>query len=104
MIYITQLIYIHEKMEAVFEEFEQMAMPLISKYNGKLLLRLRPDASALIGGEMEKPYEIHLVEFDSQDDFDRFCQDEERKRFLHLKEQSVRTSIMIQSLPCNRLY
>jgi hypothetical protein len=84
MIYITQLIYIHEKMEAVFEEFEQMAMPLISKYNGKLLLRLRPDGSALIGGEMEKPYE--------------------RKRFLHLKEQSVRTSIMIQSLPCNRLY
>ncbi len=99
MFYITQLIFIHEGMEAVFEEFEQQAIPLISRYNGKLLLRIRPDDAAFIDGSMEKPYEIHIVQFEEQGDFDRFCQDEQRKAFLHLKEKAVRISSMIQSLP-----
>jgi hypothetical protein len=34
MIYITQLIYIIPGQEAVFEQFEQVAIPLIAKYNG----------------------------------------------------------------------
>jgi hypothetical protein len=45
---------------------------------------------------MEKPYEIHLVAFETQQDFDSFRQDEERKKFLHLRDQSVRMSIVIQ--------
>ena len=46
--------------------------------------------------QMDKPYEIHLVEFDSEQDFENFKKDEERKKFLHLKEQSIKSSIMIQ--------
>ena len=96
MIYFTQLIYLHPGQEEVFEQFEAVAMPLIAKYNGRLLCRLRPDTDAFIECEGEKPYEIHLVEFDSEDDFQRFSRDEERKKFLHLKEQSIRSSILIQ--------
>ena len=95
MIYITQLIYIVQGQEAVFDQFEQVAIPLIGKYNGKLLFRLRPEASAYIGEATEKPYEIHLVEFLNESDFESFKRDEERKKFLHLKEQSIRTSVMI---------
>ena len=95
MIYITQLIYIKEGQEDVFDQFEDVAIPTIAKYHGRLLLRIRPNESSYIAGAMDKPYEIHLVEFDRDHDFENFRQDEERKKFLHLKEQSVRTSIQV---------
>jgi uncharacterized protein (DUF1330 family) len=94
MIYITQLIYINSGQENVFHEFEDIAMPAILKYNGRLLLRIRPKENSFIENSIDKPYEIHLVEFDSEKDFENFSQDEERKRFLHLKEQSVKASIL----------
>jgi len=96
MIYITQLIYIVAGQESVFHQFEDIAIPLISKYNGRLLLRVRPDDKTFIEHQIERPYEIHLVSFDSEPDFKNFIKDEERKRFLYLKEQSITESILIQ--------
>jgi len=96
MIYITQLIYINEGQEDVFHQFEAIAIPTISKYNGRLTLRIRPEEDSIIEKNIEKPYEIHLVEFDTQEDFDNFKKDEERKKFLYLKEQSIKSTIMIQ--------
>lgn len=98
MIYITQLIYIIAGQENVFNQFEDVAIPIISKYNGRLLLRIRPDEHSLIEHHIDKPYEIHLVEFDTEQDFENFKQDEERKNFLHLKEQSITASILIQGI------
>lgn len=98
MIYITQLIFIRKGEESVFHEFEEMAMPLIKKYNGRLLLRIRSDDKSLIECSIDKPYEIHLVEFDDEQDFESFKIDGERKKFLHLKEQSVKSSFMIKGL------
>jgi uncharacterized protein (DUF1330 family) len=96
MILITQLIYIIEGQEQVFDEFESIAIPTILKYNGRLLFRIRPEENNFIESHIDKPYEIHLVEFETEQDFDNFKQDEERKKFLHLKEQSIKTSILIQ--------
>jgi uncharacterized protein (DUF1330 family) len=96
MIYITQLIYIREGQENVFHQFEDVAIPIISKYNGRLLLRMRPHENSFIEYCIDKPYEIHLVEFDSEQDFKNFMIDEERKKFLHLKGQSIKTSILIK--------
>jgi uncharacterized protein (DUF1330 family) len=95
MIYITQLVYIIPGKEDVFEQFEAVAIPLIAKYDGRLLLRVRPNHQSLIGDQFEKPYEIHLVEFKSEQDFRKFGQDETRNKFLHLKEQSIKSSVMI---------
>jgi len=94
MIYITQLIYVKEGQEEIFHKFEDVAIPIISKYHGKLLLRIRPGESAFIECSIEKPYEVHIVEFDDEKDFLDFMKDEERKKFLHLKEQSIRTSVL----------
>jgi len=94
MIYITQLVYIIDGQEKIFDEFEDVAIPLISKYNGRLLFRVRPDDKAFVGPYVDKPYEIHLVEFDSEKDFENFGRDEERKKFLHLKEKSIKASIL----------
>jgi uncharacterized protein (DUF1330 family) len=96
MVYITQLIYIIDGQEQIFNEFENIAIPAILKYNGRLLLRVRPAENAFIENNIEQPYEIHLAAFDSEQDFENFKQDEERKKFLHLKEQSIKSSILIQ--------
>jgi len=96
MLYITQLIYIKPGQEDVFDEFESIAIPIISKYNGKLLLRVRPSDQHFIERNIESPYEIHLVEFASDTDFQNFMKDEERKRFLHLKEQSMESSLLFK--------
>jgi hypothetical protein len=96
MIYITQLIYITPGQEEVFNQFEDIAIPIISKYNGRLLFRVRPDEKSFIELRMDKPYEIHFVEFDSQQDFENFKLDEERKKFLHLKEKSIKASVLFQ--------
>ncbi|MEO6838288.1 MAG: DUF1330 domain-containing protein [Ginsengibacter sp.] len=96
MIYITQLIYIKENKEKVFQQFENIAIPIIAKYNGQLLLRVRPDENSVIEMSIEKPYEIHLVKFETENDFKNFMQDEERKQFLHLKDKSIKSSILIK--------
>ena len=98
MIYLTQLICIKQGQEEIFDQFENVAIPTISKYNGRLMLRMRPQADSFIQSEIEKPYEVHVVEFDSEVDFKNFTQDEERKKFLHLKDQSIRSSLLIQGV------
>lgn len=98
MIYVTQFIYLVPGQEEVFDQFEAVAIPLIGKYNGRMLFRLRPDDAAYVEVSIEKPYEIHFVEFDSEQDFRNFAGDEERKKFLHLKEQSIRSSVLYQGV------
>jgi len=96
MIFITQLIYIKEGKESIFHQFEEIAIPAIAKYNGKLLLRVRSDNNSIIENNIDKPYEIHLVEFNTEQDFQNFMHDEDRKKFLHLKEQSVKSVVLIK--------
>jgi uncharacterized protein (DUF1330 family) len=96
MIYITQLIYIKEGQESVFHQFKDIAIPAILRYNGRLMIRVRPTEETVIEANVERPYEIHLVEFDAEEDFVNFMKDEERKQFLHLKEQSIRSVVLIK--------
>lgn len=96
MIYITQLIYLKEEAEDIFDQFESIAMPIIPRYNGNLLLRIRPNESSFIEANIERPYEIHFVEFTTEEDFKNFMQGEERKKFVELKNQSIKTVMLIK--------
>ena len=96
MIFITQLIYIKKGQESVFHQFEDIAIPAILTFYGRLLIRVRPEGSSVIEHNIELPYEIHLVEFATEQDFENFKHDEERKKFLHLKEQSVNSILLIK--------
>jgi uncharacterized protein (DUF1330 family) len=98
MIYITQLIYIKAGQQAIFNEFESLAIPIIANYNGQLLLRIRPTETEIVECNIDVPYEIHLVKFESESDFTNFMEDGTRKQFLHLKEQSIRISILIKGI------
>ncbi|MBL7817873.1 MAG: DUF1330 domain-containing protein [Saprospiraceae bacterium] len=95
-LYFTQLIYIKNGAEETFHQFEDVAIPLIAKYNGQLLLRLRPTLETIVEANMPQPYEVHLVEFESKQDFQNFMGDEERKQFLHLKEASIESVWLIE--------
>jgi hypothetical protein len=96
MIFITQLVYIKEGQELAFHQFEDIAIPAILRYNGRLLLRIRPTENNFIEHDIERPYEIHLVEFAAETDFENFKQDAERQKFLHLKEQSIKSVLLIK--------
>jgi antibiotic biosynthesis monooxygenase (ABM) superfamily enzyme len=94
MIYVTQLIYLIPGRETEFYEFEDQVLPLMERYSGKLLLRVRPDSTAIIAAAMEKPFEIHFMSFDSEELLQGYRNDAERKKYLYLKEDSVRTTFL----------
>jgi uncharacterized protein (DUF1330 family) len=96
MIVITQLVYLHPGKEGAFDEFEAVAIPLIGKHGGELFLRVRPPPESVIAGSIEPPYEIHLVRFPSDEDLARFTSDPERQRLLHLKDDSVRSLLVVR--------
>ena len=58
--------------------------------------KIRKSQAQELSSHIDKPYEIHLVEFETQQDFDNFMRDEERKKFLHLKDQSIKEAVLIQ--------
>jgi uncharacterized protein (DUF1330 family) len=95
MIYITNLIYIKENTVETFEEYESIAIPIIARYNGRLLLRIRPENKSVISADMPVPFEIHFVEFASESDFNNFQKDEERKKFLYLKERTIHSNFLV---------
>jgi uncharacterized protein (DUF1330 family) len=96
MIYITQLIFLKKGEEKVFHEFENIVLPLLPNYRGKLLLRLQTDKSNVLFAGMQVPDEVHLVSFETEKDYLKFCNDETRQRFLHLKEQSIQSALSIK--------
>jgi len=96
MIYIIQLVYVKPGEEHIFEEFESIAIPIIAKYNGRMILRLRPNQQAVIENSVSVPYELHLVEFESEEDLQRFQSDDQRLKYLHLKERSIEKVMLIK--------
>jgi uncharacterized protein (DUF1330 family) len=96
MIYLTQLIYVHEGREADFQRFEEIVLPRLSRYSGELLLRVRPGQTSKIGGTSDLPYEVHVVRFETEEGLARYSDDEERQRWLHLKNESVRSTLLIK--------
>lgn len=96
MIYLTQLIFVKEGKEDIFLEFESFAIPLMEKYNGKIIHRIRPTEENFIDSTGEIPYEIHIISFASQQDFDEFMKDDSRLDYIHLKTASVKSTLLIK--------
>ncbi len=84
-------------MEADFLEFEETVLPLLPKYNGKLLYRIRPAMESFIypTGD-EQPYEVHVVSFGTKEDFFNYKNDPVRMEHLELGISSIKKIIMIE--------
>lgn len=99
---ITQLIYLHDKAGNDFLEYESIVLPLLEKYGGKLLLRLRPGRESFIyPREGDVPYEVHIVSFETKDDYLRFKNDPVRIKNQDLLKNSVKKITVIESSGLN---
>jgi uncharacterized protein (DUF1330 family) len=94
MLYVTQLVYLHPGKDDAFHEFEDTVLPLLTKYGGELLLRLRPSAESVVAGSLEAPYEVHLVRFPDDAALAAYARDDERERVLSLKKEAVRATLL----------
>ncbi|RAK02809.1 hypothetical protein LX87_00929 [Larkinella arboricola] len=96
MLYYTQILFVKPGQETVFHSFEDQVLPLLERYNGELIYRIRPSESSVIATTLGYPYEIHLVTFKARADFEAYRDDPERKRHLALKDQSIDRVLLIE--------
>jgi len=96
MVYLTQLVYVRPGEEETFLQFEDVVLPLLAKYEGELLLRLRPTADSVVEAAIEVPYELHFLRFASEERLAQYGRDPERQRVLDLKDRSLRASLVVQ--------
>jgi hypothetical protein len=96
MLYYTQIIFVKSGQEDQFNLFESYVLPLLKKYNGTLIYRVRPGDSAVIETTIGNPYELHLVTFPSKEDFVGYSGDAERLKHLPLKEGSIERVLLIE--------
>lgn len=99
---ITQLIYLNDGGEQDFLEYESLVLPLLEKYSGRLELRLRPGRDDFIyPSEGELPYEVHIVSFETKEDYLRFKNDPVRIKIQDLLKNSVKKITAIESTGIN---
>lgn len=96
MLYYTQLIFIKDNGEEQFNLFESYVLPLLKKYNGTLIYRVRPTAGCVIETAMGHPYELHLVSFPTRADFEGYGGDKDRLKHMSLKEASIEKALLIE--------
>ena len=65
---------------ASFQAYEEAVLPLLSEFGGLLERRLRNSDGTV---------EVHIVSFDSDQNFQRFRTDPRRAAFAHLMEASA---------------
>jgi hypothetical protein len=83
-------------MEEQFNLFESYVLPLLKKHNGTLLYRVRPTDGSVIEIAIEKPYELHLVSFSSREDFEGYSKDDDRLKYMDLKNASIERAMLIE--------
>ncbi len=84
-VYYTILLHIKSGERETFENYEGIALDQLSAYGGKLELRLEnPQPSA------SQPDEVHILSFPSNDHWEQFLADKERKRHTHLRDKSIK--------------
>jgi len=96
MLYYTQLIFVKEGKEDQFNLFESYVLPLLTRYNGVLLYRVRPADDAVIETTIGKPYELHLVSFPTREDFEGYSKDNDRLKYMDLKNDSIEKAMLIE--------
>jgi uncharacterized protein (DUF1330 family) len=96
--FITVLLFINDGEEKAFEEYESNVLGLLKKYNGELIYRIHPDEESYASGNEECPHEIHLISFNSRNDFENYMNCKERDEFYLLREKSIKKVTLIEGL------
>lgn len=84
------MIYLYEGKEAIFYRYEDIVLPLMASYGGKLISRTR-----IVRRTEDDPDEIHVISFDSLDGFEQYKADPVRQQHAVLHSQSVRKTVIL---------
>jgi hypothetical protein len=96
VIYFTQLVFVKPGMEQTFHAFEDHVLPLLERHQGRLLYRARPQIDSILHSEVGDPYEIHLLSFPSEKDFQAYTNDDDRRQYAGLRNDSVQNVLLFR--------
>jgi uncharacterized protein (DUF1330 family) len=84
------LLFVHPGLEEEFERYEANAVRIMKRYGGSIERRVRFSR----GGGDEQPDEVHLVEFPSDEAFERYRGDPELVALAEARARAVRRTIV----------
>ena len=61
-----------------------------------MIYRIRPNENSFISATKELPFEIHFISFNSDEDLNAFMKDDSRLSFIHLKDESIKSTIIVK--------
>lgn len=96
MTYYTQILFVKEGQETAFHSFEDYVLPLLQRYGGELLYRVRPPKQSVVATTLGYPYELHIVTFLTKSDFQAYRDDPQRTQYLPLKDESISRVLLIE--------
>jgi uncharacterized protein (DUF1330 family) len=86
------LLWPNEGREAELVAYEDQVLELIPEHGGRVIQRVRTKGSA--GGEHE-PFEIHLIEFPTEDAFTAYLDDDRRAALADARDHAIaRTELL----------
>lgn len=89
---LTAMIYLYEGKEAIFYRYEDIVLPLLASYGGKLISRTR----IVRRTNKDDPDEIHVISFDSIEGLEGYKADPVRLQHAILHSQSVRRTVVLE--------
>ncbi|GAB3223242.1 DUF1330 domain-containing protein [Spirosoma arcticum] len=98
MTYYTQILFVKAGQETVFHSFEDHVLPLLQRYRGELIYRVRPPKPSVVVTTLGYPYELHVVTFPTKSDFQAYRDDPQRMQYLPLKDESISRVLLIEGV------
>jgi len=90
-IYIVANLWIREGDVAAFEAYERKAASIMKRYGGSIERTVRPSG---LDAPSDRPFEVHLVRFPSDEMFERYRTDAELKT-LSAEREAVITKALV---------
>ena len=94
-LFVTQLIFLREGQRESFEEYEDAVIPLLEKYRGQLMYRIKCHEDYVQCRLNEMPHEIHIISFPNQAALKNYLEDPKRQELANLREGIVRQDLSI---------
>jgi antibiotic biosynthesis monooxygenase (ABM) superfamily enzyme len=76
-LYILVRLWIHKGLEAEFEAYERKVSRIMARYGGVIERAIRTSRASDDGSD--EPFEVHVLRFPSQDLYDAYTNDPERR-------------------------
>lgn len=96
MFCISILVFVYEGKESEFLKYENLVLPLLGSYHGKIMYRIRPTKESIVSAEGELPFEVHVLSFPSKQKFEAYLLDSDRKKFENLQKEAIKTTFVIK--------